>query len=155
MRYRSGAQRERRARPDSPLRVIVGRERFSEQHGWSEMPRLWPAGLASRVAIEAIQDGRLEERLTWGGPSADVVVPVTSSLPGEAIRAGAFGLIQQFGAGVDNIDLDAAAAEGVWVANMHNAALTSDYFQAASRRLGDALTRYLRHEPPADLVTRE
>jgi D-isomer specific 2-hydroxyacid dehydrogenase, NAD binding domain len=67
MRYRSGAQRERRARPDGPLRVIAGRERFSEQHGWSEMPRLWPAGLASRVAIEAIQDGRLEERLTWGG----------------------------------------------------------------------------------------
>jgi phosphoglycerate dehydrogenase-like enzyme len=41
------------------------------------------------------------------------------------------------------------------VATAHNAALTSDYFQAASRRLGDALTRYLRHEPPADLVTRE
>ena len=31
---------------------------------------------------------------------------------------GSFGLIQQFGVGVDNIDLDAAAGEGVWVANM-------------------------------------
>jgi phosphoglycerate dehydrogenase-like enzyme len=41
-----------------------------------------------------------------------------SPLPGRAIRAGSFGLIQQFGVGVDNIDLDTAAGEGVWVANM-------------------------------------
>jgi phosphoglycerate dehydrogenase-like enzyme len=47
-----------------------------------------------------------------------VVVPLWSPLPGRAIRAGSFGLIQQFGVGVDNIDLDAAADEGVWVANM-------------------------------------
>src|SRR6266699_1323897 len=43
----------------------------------------------------------------------DVVAAVRA-----AIRAGSFGLIQQFGVGVDNIDLDAAADEGVWVANM-------------------------------------
>jgi hypothetical protein len=35
-----------------------------------------------------------------------------SSVPGRAIRAGSFGLIQQFGVGVDNIDLDAAADGG-------------------------------------------
>jgi phosphoglycerate dehydrogenase-like enzyme len=34
------------------------------------------------------------------------------------MRAGRFGLIQQFGVGVDNVDLEAAAEEGVWVANM-------------------------------------
>ena len=53
-----------------------------------------------------------------GGPTVDVVVPLWSPLRGRAIRAGTFGLIQQFGVGVDNIDLDAAADEGVWVANM-------------------------------------
>jgi phosphoglycerate dehydrogenase-like enzyme len=42
-----------------------------------------------------------------------VVVPLWSPLPGRAIRAGSFGLIQQFGVGVDNIDLNAAADEGV------------------------------------------
>ena len=36
----------------------------------------------------------------------------------------------------------------------HTAALTSDYFAAASRRLGDALASYLDHEPPAGLVSR-
>ena len=57
-------------------------------------------------------------RLVDGGPPVDVVVPLWSPLPGRAIRAGSFGLVQQFGVGVDNIDLDAAADEGVWIANM-------------------------------------
>jgi phosphoglycerate dehydrogenase-like enzyme len=39
------------------------------------------------------------------------------------------------------------------VATAHTAALTSDYFAAASRRLGDALARYLDHRPPAGLVS--
>lgn len=38
------------------------------------------------------------------------------------------------------------------VATAHTAALTSDYFAAASRRLGDALVRYLDHQPPAGLL---
>jgi phosphoglycerate dehydrogenase-like enzyme len=39
------------------------------------------------------------------------------------------------------------------VATAHTAALTSDYFAAASRRPGDALTRYLAHQPPSGLLT--
>jgi hypothetical protein len=38
------------------------------------------------------------------------------------------------------------------VATAHTAALTSDYFEAASRRLGDALAGYLDHQPPAGLL---
>jgi phosphoglycerate dehydrogenase-like enzyme len=170
---------------EGPLRVLVGKERFSEDHPWSDMPRHWPAGLAGRAVIEVVGQGQLEARLADGGPPADVVVPLWSPLPGRAIRAGSFGLIQQFGVGVDNIDLDAAADEGVWVANMaglnaglgldvfptepypadgplvthprivataHTASLTSDYFAAASRRLGDALARYLDQQPPSGLL---
>jgi phosphoglycerate dehydrogenase-like enzyme len=37
------------------------------------------------------------------------------------------------------------------VATAHTASLTSDYFAAASRRLGDALAAYLDHQPPAGL----
>jgi phosphoglycerate dehydrogenase-like enzyme len=103
---------------EGPLRVLVGKERFSENHAWSEMPQHWPAGLADRAVIEVVGQGQLEARLVGGGPPVDVVVPLWSPLPGRAIRAGSFGLIQQFGVGVDNIDLDAAADEGVWVANM-------------------------------------
>jgi phosphoglycerate dehydrogenase-like enzyme len=108
-----------RCRPhEGPLRVLVGKERFSENHAWSEMPQHWPAGLAGRAVIEVVGQGRLEARLVDGGPPVDVVVPMWSPLPGGAIRAGGFGLIQQFGVGVDNIDLVAAAGERVWVANM-------------------------------------
>jgi len=108
----------RRHLHEGPLRVLVGKERFSENHAWSEMPRYWPASLVGRVVIEVVGQGRLEARLADGGPPVDVVVPLFSALPGRAISAGSFGLIQQFGAGVDNIDLDAAADAGVWVANM-------------------------------------
>jgi phosphoglycerate dehydrogenase-like enzyme len=103
---------------EGSLRVLVGKERFSENHAWSEMPRYWPAGLADHVVIEVAGQGQLEARLADGGPPVDVVVPLFSALPGRAISAGSFGLIQQFGVGVDNIDLDAAADAGVWVANM-------------------------------------
>jgi phosphoglycerate dehydrogenase-like enzyme len=108
-----------RDRPhEGPLLVLVGKERFSENHAWSEMPLHWPSHVADRAVIEVVGQGRLEARLVDGGPPVDVVVPMWSPLPGRAIRAGGFGLIQQFGVGVDNIDLDAAAGEGVWVANM-------------------------------------
>ena len=98
--------------------MLVGKEQFSEKHGWSEMPQHWPAGPAGHAVIEVVADGQLEARLADGGPPVDVVVPLWSPLPWRAIRAGSFGLIQQFGVGVDNIDLDAAADAGVWVANM-------------------------------------
>jgi phosphoglycerate dehydrogenase-like enzyme len=109
-------------RPHQPgegsLRVLVGKERFSENHAWPEMAQYWPSGVAGRAVIEVVGQGRLEARLANGGPPVDVVVPMWSPLGGRAIRAGSFGLIQQFGVGVDNIDLVAAAGEGVWVANM-------------------------------------
>ena len=103
---------------DAPLRVLIGTERFSEHHAWPDMARYWPDHLADRAVIEVVGQGRLEARLVDGGPPVDVVVPLWSPLRGGAIRAGSFGLIQQFGVGVDNIDLAAAADEGVWVANM-------------------------------------
>jgi phosphoglycerate dehydrogenase-like enzyme len=70
---------------EGPLRVLVGKERFSEDHPWSEMPERWPAGLGGRAVIEVAGQGQLEARLADGGPP---------------------------------VDLDAAADEGVWVANM-------------------------------------
>jgi phosphoglycerate dehydrogenase-like enzyme len=48
----------------------------------------------------------------------DVVVPLWSLLDAETIAAGHFGLIQQFGAGVERIDIAAATENGVQVANM-------------------------------------
>jgi phosphoglycerate dehydrogenase-like enzyme len=82
------------------------------------MAEHWPARVAGRAVIEVVGQGRLEARLVGGGPPVDVVVPMWSPLSGRAIEAGSFGLIQQFGVGVDNIDIEVAADQGVWVANM-------------------------------------
>jgi phosphoglycerate dehydrogenase-like enzyme len=109
----------RRRQPhEGPIRVLVGKERFSENHAWSEMPRYWPSTVADRTVIDVVGQGQLESRLVNGGEPVDVIVPLWSPLPERVIREGNFGLIQQFGVGVDNVDLDAAADEGVWVANM-------------------------------------
>jgi phosphoglycerate dehydrogenase-like enzyme len=123
--------------------VLIGTERFSENHAWSEMSQHWPSGVAGTV-IEVVRQGQLEARLIDDGPPVDVVVPLWSPLPKRAIRAGSFGLVQQFGVGVDNVDLDVAAAEGVWVANMPglNAVPVAEHavalLLALSRRLPEA-----------------
>ena len=39
---------------EGPLRVLVGKERFSENHAWSEMPQHWPSGVADRAVIEVV-----------------------------------------------------------------------------------------------------
>ncbi len=79
----------RRRQPHvGPLRVLVSKERFSENHAWSELPQHWPASLAGRAMIEVVGQGQLEARLADDGPPVDVVVPLWSPLPGRAIRAG-------------------------------------------------------------------
>ena len=83
----AGATAPRHRPHEGPLRVLVGKERFSENHAWSEMPLHWPARVADRAVIEVVGQGRLEARLVDGGPPVDVVVPLWSRLPGRAIRA--------------------------------------------------------------------
>ena len=49
---------------EGPLRVLIGKEQFSENHAWSEMPQHWrrPA-LPAVVVIEVVGQGQLEARL--------------------------------------------------------------------------------------------
>lgn len=51
----------------------------------------------------------------------DAVVPYGADINGEVIRAGSFGLIQQFGVGLETVDVEAAGAAGVWVARVPSA----------------------------------
>jgi hypothetical protein len=68
--------------------VLVGQERFSENHAWSEIPLHWPSRVADRAVIEVVGQGRLEARLADGGPPVDVVVPMWSPLPGPTLPTG-------------------------------------------------------------------
>ena len=98
------------------VRVLFGTERFSSRHSWSELTALIPGALQATVDVEWCPPGAFAERARnkW----IDVVVPLWAELDAETIRAGQFGLIQQFGVGVENIDIAAATSAGVWVANM-------------------------------------
>src|SRR6202165_2104792 len=73
-------------------------------------------GLQATVEVQSCPPGAFAERAS--NESIDVVVPLWTELDAETIRAAEFGLIQQFGAGVENIDTAAATSAGVWVANM-------------------------------------
>jgi phosphoglycerate dehydrogenase-like enzyme len=48
----------------------------------------------------------------------DVVVPLMSRVDAALMDAGRFRLVQQWGAGLDGVDLDAARSRGIWVANV-------------------------------------
>ena len=98
------------------LRVLFGTERFSSQHSWSELTALMPGALGATVDVQWCPPGAFAERAR--SELFDVVVPLWAELDAETIQAGRFGLIQQFGAGVENIAIAAATSAGVWVANM-------------------------------------
>src|SRR4029077_19259981 len=86
------------------------------QHSWSEVTAVVTAALPARVDVQWCSPGTFAERARNG--RIDVVVPLWARVDAETIQAGQFGLIQQFGAGVENIDIAAATEAGVWVANM-------------------------------------
>jgi phosphoglycerate dehydrogenase-like enzyme len=48
----------------------------------------------------------------------DVVIPKMQRVGAETIRAGTFRLVQQWGAGLEGVDVDAARRKGVFVANV-------------------------------------
>lgn len=48
----------------------------------------------------------------------DVIVPYLATIDRAIINAGSFGLIQQFGVGLETVDIEAATAAGVWVARV-------------------------------------
>ena len=70
-----------------------------------------------------------------------------SELDAETIRAARFGLIQQFGAGGENIDIEAATSAGVWAANMPGLNAVDVAEHAVLRLL--ALLRQLPEAPSA------
>jgi phosphoglycerate dehydrogenase-like enzyme len=48
----------------------------------------------------------------------DVIVPYGAEISAAVIERGTFGLVQQFGVGLETVDVDAATRAGVWVARI-------------------------------------
>ena len=149
-------------RPDRgarTLRVLLGTERFSSRHSWSELTPLMPRGLQATVDVQWCPPRTFAERARH--ELIDVVVPLWAELNAETIQAGQFSLIQQFGAGVESIDIAAATLAGVWVANMPglNAVDAAEHavllLLALLRRLADSPSRFdpgLWGDPPGEAL---
>jgi phosphoglycerate dehydrogenase-like enzyme len=92
------------------LRILFCGEGFSESRR-----RLAPL-LPNAEIITCPTDSVLQSL-----DGVDVIVPYVSRVDAAIVHAGAFGLVQQFGVGLDGVDLDAATAAGVWVARVPSA----------------------------------
>ncbi|MDI3316998.1 MAG: 2-hydroxyacid dehydrogenase [Bacillota bacterium] len=96
------------------MRVVVGARSFGDL--FERLPRLLPG-----TEVLPSEPGRLAETLRRVG-GADVIVPGMSPVD-EAVLEQAPGvrLVQQWGAGLDTVDIDACSRRGVPVANVPSA----------------------------------
>lgn len=66
------------------------------------------------IVVESCEPAEVANHL--GG--VDILIPTGARIDADIISAGSFGLVQQLGVGLDAVDIDAATAAGVWVANV-------------------------------------
>ena len=89
--------------------ALICRERFTAELDWSGLEPLLPdwtiRTCGSRDVIEHLA-------------GVDVVCPVGAVIGRAVLDAGHFGLVQQFGVGLDKVDLERATALGVWAARI-------------------------------------
>jgi phosphoglycerate dehydrogenase-like enzyme len=91
------------------VRVLFCREQISAELPWAGLGSVLPGW-----EIAACPPDRVAESLD----GADVVCPVGARLDSAAMEAGGFGLVQQFGVGLDRVDVAAATRLGIWVARV-------------------------------------
>jgi phosphoglycerate dehydrogenase-like enzyme len=89
--------------------VLFGVPRFSAELSWTDL-----ADELSGWEISVSPRGRLAEHLD----GVDVVCPWGSPVDEATLRAGTFGLVQQFGVGLEKVDVAAATELGVYVARI-------------------------------------
>ena len=75
--------------------------------------------------------------------SCDVVIPMMTILDEALMEAGSFRLVQQWGSGLEGVDLAAARARGIWVANVPTSGNNADSVAEHALLLTLALLRQL------------
>ncbi len=91
------------------MKIVFGREHFSAGLPWQGLEPFLPGHEIITCTRETLAS-RIED--------ADVVVPFGTLVDRTLIDRGHFGLIQQFGVGLDTVDIEAATQAGVWVARL-------------------------------------
>ena len=90
-------------------RVLFGRERYTAELGWTDL-----AGLLPGWEILVSPPGDIADHLD--GVAA--VCPFGARIDKAVLEAGTFGLVQQFGVGLESVDITRATELGVWVARV-------------------------------------
>jgi phosphoglycerate dehydrogenase-like enzyme len=90
-------------------KVLFGVPRFSAELTWTDLAAELPGW-----EITVSPRGRVSDYLD----GVDVVCPWGSPVDAATLEAGTFGLVQQFGVGLEKVDVAAATAMGVYVARI-------------------------------------
>jgi len=102
------------------------------------------------------------EEIAVAAREADVLVPIVATLPPDAYRSPRLRLVQQFGVGLDGVDIPAATAAGIAVANIPSrgtgnaesvAELTIGFLVMLARRIPEAVQRFHEGKLGATLGT--
>jgi phosphoglycerate dehydrogenase-like enzyme len=91
------------------VKVLFCREQLSAELSWAGLGSVLPGW-----EVAACGPDRFAENLD----GADVVCPLGARVDAGAMEAGSFGLVQQFGVGLDKVDVPAATRLGIWVARV-------------------------------------
>lgn len=91
------------------MRLLFGREWFTRELPWDGLGPLlpgWEIGACPPDELISHVDG------------ADVICPFGAYVGADVLEAGRFGLVHQFGVGLERVDTAAATRLGVWVARV-------------------------------------
>ncbi len=89
--------------------VLFGRERFTAELGWTDLAPLLPGW-----TIRTCHPGAVGEHLD----GVHVICPFGARIDRAVLEAGQFGLVHQFGVGLEKVDVERATELGVWVARV-------------------------------------
>ena len=91
------------------MKVLFGRDQISAELSWETIRPLLPGWELAACAANTVID-HLD--------GVDVLCPFGARIDARIISAGRFGLVQQFGVGLDGVDVKAATEHGVWAARV-------------------------------------
>jgi phosphoglycerate dehydrogenase-like enzyme len=91
------------------VKVLFARERISAEVNWEQL-----AGQLPGWQLATCAPGTLADHLD----GVDVICPLGATVDEEIMAAGSFGLVHQFGVGLERVDVAAATRLGVWVARV-------------------------------------
>jgi phosphoglycerate dehydrogenase-like enzyme len=91
------------------VKVLFGRDRISADLSWDTLVPLLPGWQLTACPANQVID-HLD--------GVNVVCPFGARIDARIIAAGTFGLVHQFGVGLDGVDVDAATEHGVWAARV-------------------------------------